>query len=192
MRKLVLQTQVSIDGFMAGPNHEMDWMAWDWDQELNAYVTELAANVDCIVLGRTFAAGFIPHWEGVANDANNPEQAFGARILEMDKVVFSTNPSAEIDTSAWPNTRASGKALQDGIRELKAAAGGDIIAYGGSAFVSSLIKQDLVDELNLFVNPTALGTGMPLFHQLETKRAYKLRNATAFTCGIAALQYLKA
>ncbi len=70
MRKLKLQVQMSVDGYIAGPNGEMDWMAWNWDDELNKYVTEITEPVDCIVLGRKLAQGFIPYWASVAA---NPE-----------------------------------------------------------------------------------------------------------------------
>ena len=62
MRKVKLQMQVSIDGFVAGPNGEMDWMVWDWDDALKDYVTRLTEPVDTIVLGRVLAQGFIPYW----------------------------------------------------------------------------------------------------------------------------------
>ena len=68
MRKLKLQVQMTVDGFIAGLNGEMDWTARDWDGELKKYVTEITEPVDCIVLGRKLAQGFIPHW------ASHPEQ----------------------------------------------------------------------------------------------------------------------
>lgn len=61
MRKLKLQVQLSIDGFMAGPEGEMDWMLWDWDEELNRFVAGLTEKVDLLLLGRKLAEGFIPH-----------------------------------------------------------------------------------------------------------------------------------
>ena len=62
MRKLKLQVQMSIDGYIAGPKGEMDWMVWDWDDELKQYVKAITDPVNCIVLGRKLAQGFIPHW----------------------------------------------------------------------------------------------------------------------------------
>ena len=61
MRKVKLQMQVSVDGFVAGPNGEMDWMAWNWDDELKKHVTDLTEPVDCIIMGRKLAQGFIPY-----------------------------------------------------------------------------------------------------------------------------------
>jgi len=73
MRTLKLQVQTSIDGFVAGPEHEMDWMTWNWDERIKKYVDELHSPVDCIVLGKNLATGFIPHWKKVAE---NPEDPF--------------------------------------------------------------------------------------------------------------------
>ena len=75
MRKLRLQVQITIDGFMAGPKGEMDFFTWDWDDGLNQYVEEITGPVDCIILGRKLAEGFIPYWASVATDPENPEQA---------------------------------------------------------------------------------------------------------------------
>ena len=61
MRKVKLQMQLSLDGYVAGVNGEMDWMSWNWDDELKKYVVELTEPVDCIILGRVLAQGFIPH-----------------------------------------------------------------------------------------------------------------------------------
>ena len=77
MRKLKLQVQISVDGFIAGPDGEMDWMVWDWDDALKDYVSRLTDSVDTIVLGRKLAQEFIPYWENVALDERNPEQDFG-------------------------------------------------------------------------------------------------------------------
>ena len=64
MRKLKLQVQMSVDGYICGPNGEMDWMTWNWDDKILAYVTELTDSVDTILLGRKMTDGFIGHWSG--------------------------------------------------------------------------------------------------------------------------------
>ncbi len=80
MRKLKLQVQITIDGFIAGPNGEMDCMQWDWDDSLKRYVEALTAPVDCLVLGRKLAEGFIPYWASVAADPTNPDVAAGKKF----------------------------------------------------------------------------------------------------------------
>jgi dihydrofolate reductase len=88
MRKLKLQVQMTVDGFMAGPNGEMDWVNPNWDENLNRYVDDLTASVDLILLGRVLAQGFIPYWASVAADAENPERAAGKTFTETSKDCF--------------------------------------------------------------------------------------------------------
>ena len=136
MRKVKLQMQMSIDGFVAGENGAMDWMIWNWDDQLKAYVNQITAPVDCIILGRVLAQGFIPHWAKVATDQNNPEVEAGKKYTATSKVVFTKT----LDKSAWDNTVLAKGDLVDEIANLKNQAGKDIIVYGGGSFVSSLIK----------------------------------------------------
>ncbi len=185
MRKLKLQTQVSVDGFMAGPNGEMDFMVMDWDPALNQLVTEITEPVDCILLGRNLAEGFIPHWAAVAANPDDPEHLAGIKFTETPKVVFSRT----LEQSPWPNTVIASDLVEE-VGRIKKQPGGDIIAYGGSAFVADLIKYDLIDEYNLLVNPTAIGRGKSIFHLLEGVRRLQLAQAQAFDCGIVALRYL--
>ena len=180
MRKLKLQVQMSVDGFIAGPVGEMDWMVWDWDDELKAYVVEITDPVDCIVLGRKLAQGFIPYW------ANNPEQEGAAKLNSTHKVVFTKT----LGKSEWPNTVLAKGDLVDEINRLKELDGKDMIAYGGSGFVSALIKNELIDEFHLFINPTAIGNGMPIFQQLESRQDLHLIKTRAFPCGMAVLHYI--
>ncbi len=188
MRKLKLQVQMSMDGFIAGAKGEMDWISHNWGDDIIKYVTELTEPIDCIVLGRKLAQGFIPHWAGVAANPENPEVSVGKKFTDTAKVVFSHT----LDQSEWGNTVLAKGDLVEEITKLKNQEGSDIIAYGGGSFVSSLIKHGLIDELNLFVNPAAIGNGMPIFKGLESMQKFTLESATAFDCGIVALRYHKA
>ena len=185
MRKLKLQVQTTIDGYIAGPKGEMDWMVWDWDDELKGYVADLTEPVDCIVLGRNLAEGFIPHWANVAADPDHPEYKDGRKFSDTPKVVFSKT----LEKSKWENTSLATGNLVDEINELKNQAGGDMIAYGGADFVSSLIKHDLVDEYNLFINPVALGDGMAIFKELDSKKELVFKESIGFPCGIVVIKY---
>lgn len=179
MRKLKLQTQVSIDGYMSGPNGEMDWMTLALDDGYIRYLTDLTAPVDGIVLGRKLAEGFIPHW------ASNPEgepPEFVAKMNDTKKTVFTKT----LKTSPWPNVTLARGDLGEEIDALKRAPGGDLIAYGGGTFISGLIGRGLIDELHLMVNPVALGSGMRVF---GGRSAFELVGASTFSCGIAILQY---
>ena len=182
MRKLKLQVQMSIDGFIAGPNDEMDWMAFDWDDELKRFVTALTEPVDCIVLGRNLAEGFIPHWASVAADPDNPDVMAGKKFTDTHKVVFTKT----LEESPWANTVLAKGDLVDEITTLKNMTGQDIIVYGGAQFVASLIQSNLIDDYYLFVNPAAIGHGKSIF---TGRTSLKLVDAKAYGCGIVVQHY---
>jgi len=176
---------MTVDGYIAGLNGEMDWMTFNWDNELNKYVAEITKSVDCIVLGRKLAQGFITHWAAVAADPDHPEFTAGMKFTDTHKVVFTKT----LDRSEWDNTVLAKVDLVDGINALKKQDGKDIIAYGGATFVSALIKQGLIDEFHLFINPAAIGNGMTIFKELDRKQDLTLVKSTSFDCGIVVLNY---
>ena len=185
MRKVKLQVQMTVDGYIAGPNGEMDFMVFDWDTKLKNYVEELTEPVDCIILGRKLAEGFIPYWANVAASPENPEVAAGKKFTDTPKVVFTKT----LDKSIWDNTVLAKGDLTQEINTLKKQTGNDIIAYGGATFVSALIKHQLIDELHLFINPTVIGKGMAIFKEVESLQRLTLVKSTAFECGIVVLHY---
>lgn len=185
MGKLKLQVQISVDGFIAGTEGAMDWIEWNWGEDIGSYVGTITEPVDTILLGRKLAEGFIPTWEERAKEpdaATNGSQKF----VQTPKVVFSRS----MDSSPWERTKVANDLVAE-VKELKNEAGGDIMAYGGGEFVSSLIKEGLIDEFYLFVNPTLLGKGMPIFSQLEAPQKLKLVEARPFACGITVMHYSK-
>jgi dihydrofolate reductase len=179
MRKLKLQVQMTIDGYISGPTGEMDWLTFNWDDALKRYVTELTEPVDCIVLGRKLAQGFIPHW------ASHPEIEGAEKINSTAKVVFTKT----LEKSEWENTVLAKGDIVDEITALKQQDGKDIIVYGGATFVSSLIKHRLIDEFHLFINPAAIGNGKAIFNELDGKQNLTLVKSTAFGGGIVVLHY---
>lgn len=185
MRKLKLQVQITVDGFIAGPNAEMDWITFNWDDEMKEYVTELTESMDQIVLGRNLAQGFIPHWASVAQNPEHEEHSAGVKFTDTPKVVFSQT----LTELEWDNTTLATGNIVEEINKLKNQDGSDIIAYGGANFVSNLIKHNLIDEYHLFVNPAAIGSGMPIFQGLEDKQRLELVKAIPFACGIVLLNY---
>jgi len=185
MRKLKLQVQMSVDGYIAGPNGEMDWMVWNWDDELKKYVEELTKPIDCILLGRKMADGFISHWAAVAANPDNPEHAAGKKFTDTPKVVFTKT----LDRSEWANTEIAKGDLVEEVNKRKNSEGGDIIVYGGAGFNTSLIKAGLIDEYHLLVNPTALGNGLAIFNGLEAKQDLILAKSAPYDCGIVVHRY---
>jgi dihydrofolate reductase len=188
MRKLKLQMQLSVDGFVARLNGELDWMVWDWDDDLKKCVTEITDTVDCIILGRKLAEGFIPYWANVASNPQSPEYPFGKIMHDTAKVVFSKT----LTKSDWQNTVIDNGDLFEEVSKLKNQKGGDIIVYGGATFVSALIRAGLIDEFNLFVNPVAIGNGLTIFRSLDKNQNLTLLKSISFSCGIVLLSFTEA
>jgi dihydrofolate reductase len=183
MRKLKLQMQLSVDGFCAGPNGELDWMTWNWDDELKKFVDDLHNTVDTILLGRKMTEGFISHWTDIVkNKPDDESYPFAKKMVDFHKVVFTKT----LESSTWGNTDLAKGNLADEVNKLKDQSGKDIIVYGGAGFVSSLIKEGLIDELNLFINPTAIGNGLRIF---SDRANLKLERSKTFDCGIVVLTY---
>ncbi len=185
MRKLKLQMQLTLDGLCAGPNGELDWMTWEWDDALKEFVTGLTTPVDLILLGRKTSEGFIAHWGNVAADPAHPEYDAGRKFTDTRKIVFSRT----LDAIAGPNAELMHEADAETINALKAQPGGDIIVYGGADFVGSLVQQGLIDDYYLFIDPVAIGEGLSIFRGLKSPRQLKLEDARAYDCGITVLHY---
>ena len=185
MRKLKLQMQVSLDGLNStGPNDEQTWVTWAWD-EIKNYVLDLLDTSDTIIIGRKLAVDYIPYWQDTLTKPGDQMYEAAKRIVSARKVVFTKT----LDKSGWDNTELAKGNLTDEIRKLKSQSGKDIIVYGGSSFVSALIKERLIDEFHFFVNPVALGKGVPAFDQLEKIQQFKLKKSITYDCGIVLLNY---
>ncbi|MBD2701247.1 dihydrofolate reductase family protein [Spirosoma sp. BT702] len=183
MRKLKLQVQITLDGFIGGPNGEMDWLTMNWGEDVMRYVGSITEPVDTILLGRKLAEGFIPAWQ---SRLDTPETAPGAeKMVNTPKIVFSKT----LESIEGKNATVNNGNLVEEVNALKSQDGADIIAYGGAEFVSSLIKNNLIDEYHLFVNPVAQGKGLSIFGDIGSKLNLKLVEAKAFDCGITLLHY---
>jgi dihydrofolate reductase len=185
MRKLKLQMQVTLDGFNStGPDDEQQWVTWDLDG-IKQNVVELLDTSDTILIGRKLAEGYIPYWHDVITKPDDPMYAFATRIVGSKKVVFTKT----LDKSIWEKTVLAKGDLSDEVKKLKNREGKDLIVYGGSSFVSSLISEGLIDEFHFFVNPIAIGKGESAFSQLRNWQPLKLVKAVPCNSGLVILHY---
>jgi dihydrofolate reductase len=120
----------------------------------------------------------------VAANPDDEGHAFGKTMTDTPKIVFSKT----LGRSEWENTEIASD-LEEEVSKLKISEGGDIIAYGGAGFDTSLIKAGLIDEYHLFINPTALGEGLTIFQGLEKPRELVLTSSTPYKCGIVVQRY---
>lgn len=177
---------MTIDGFVAGPNGELDWI---WgpgkrDESMFRYILELADSCDTILLGRKMTRGFIDHWENVLdNQPDSLEQPLAQRMVNMRKIVFSHTQN----TMNGRNLEVENGDLAAAVQALKKQPGKDIIVYGGAGFVSSLISQNLIDEYFIFISPVVIGNGLSIFKE---KKLLKLDSSTSYKHGKVLNKYL--
>ena len=176
---------MSIDGCIAGPNGEMDWMVGLQDDKINKYVNELTESFDTILLGRKMTDAFISYWSDVINKPDYPWYALAKKMIEIPKVVFTKT----LNKSKWINTDIATGDLTDEIIKLKSREGKDMVVYGGASFDSSLIKLGLIDEFLLFINPVAIGNGMTIFKDLNEIQKFNMVKSIAFDSGEVLLHY---
>jgi dihydrofolate reductase len=179
MRKLKLQVQMTVDGFVAGPEGQLDWMT-QHDDGVVARIVQITDSSDTILLGRKMTDGFITYWESVQPDS--PEYVFARKMVDTPKVVFSKT----LKRVAGKNVRVETGDLVQAVNQLKAQHGKDIIVYGGATFVSELIENDLIDEFNIFVNPVAIGHGMRIF---KDRKALRLTGSKSYPSGMVINTY---
>ena len=193
MRKLKLEMQVSVDGFAADSGGGVDWMVWNWtdpwtwDDDLRQLHTNILTSSDCLLLSRKMLEeGFIDHWSSFAVDPTKPQSTFARHVVNMRKLFFSRT----LTSSNWDSVELVLEPLESAVEELKQQPGKDILVYGGPTLTSSLIEADLVDEVSLFVNPTALGSGRSMFKDLHRKANLSLVGASPYPCGVLVQKYV--
>jgi dihydrofolate reductase len=185
MRKLHLQMQMSVDGFVStGPNDEQKWVTWAW-AEIKQYVLDLADSADTEIIGRKLAVDYIPYWLDTFAKPEDPMYEAARIKATQKKIVFTKT----LEASEWENTELAKGNLVEEVNKLKSESGKNIVVYGGSSFVSALLKERLIDEIHFFVNPVALGRGVPVFSELEGWQALRLKKSITYDSGLVLLNY---
>jgi dihydrofolate reductase len=170
MGKLILSIMTSLDGYMEGPNKELDWHVWDEEMEKHMF-RFLNHQVDTILLGRKSYELFVEYWP-------SSQDSIAPAMNALKKIVFSKT----LKTAEWNNTTIIGDNIQDEISRLKQSGKKDLVLFGGAEITASLIKLNLFDEYQVIVNPVVLGQGNPAF-ALHEKLNFKLVNLKRFNCG---------
>ncbi|CAL1517388.1 dihydrofolate reductase family protein [Chitinophaga sp. MM2321] len=183
MRKVKLQMQMTINGYVAQPNGKSDWMTWNPDDELTSFMSSLLDTSDILLLGRKTAEGIIKYWEDTSIE--NPTHPFAKKIADIPKVVFTKT----LGKSTWNNTNLAKGNLVEEIARFKKQDGKDILVFGGASFVSSLINEGLIDEYHFIVNPTAISNGMTIFNSLDRVLKFNPTQAKLYPGGKIVLSY---
>lgn len=177
--------QMSLDGFVStGPNDEQQWVTWALS-EIHDDVLRIGDNTDTILIGRKLAVDYIPFWEDTVKQEGHEMIAFARRIVAAKKVVFTKT----LDKSTWNNTVLAKGDLKSEVLNLKKQPGKDMIVYGGVTLVASLLREGLIDEINLFINPVTIGRGESVFSTIEGFQKLKLTRSKAYPSGIVLNTY---
>jgi dihydrofolate reductase len=210
VRKLILKMSITLDGFVCGPNGEIDWIFKTSSKDAESWTVDKVWQAGAHLMGRKTFNDMAAYWPGSA-------EAFAAPMNEIPKIVFSANgfdPSLQGEPSAglkdairhradggsvvapFPASAKSWKEptvvtgdLATGIRRLKAEAGKELLAHGGASFAQCLTQTGLVDEFWLLIHPVAIGQGRGLFASLKNALRFKLIETKCFSAGKVAHIY---
>lgn len=177
---------ISLDGFVAGPNGEMNWIKVD--EEIFSYVEQRIGGGDTSLYGRVTFDLMEGYWPTAANkpNASNHDIVHSKWYSKVHKVVLSRSlRGAELS-----NTTIISDSVADRLNEIKSQPGPDILLFGSPTATHSLIEQNLIDGYWLFVNPIVLGRGIPLFVDIKDQIKLKLVSTRPFTSGVTELNYI--
>ncbi|HEY7974808.1 MAG TPA: dihydrofolate reductase family protein [Ktedonobacterales bacterium] len=188
MRKIISMIHLSLDGFAAGPDDELDWIAYD--DELERYAHSMHAITDAVIWGRRTYQGMASYWLTVpGNPASTPAEREHARWLDdANKIVVSRT----LDRVEWndaQNVTLIKDNIADEINTIKQQPGKDIWFLGSVMLAQTFMQLDLIDEYRININPTVLGRGKPLFAEGDRAFPLKLLEARTFASGVVALRY---
>lgn len=184
MKRITVSMWITLDGFVAGPNDEMDWLSVD--EEMLAYEIDLVTNAGTLLLGRITHGDFASSWPAVAKDmaADENQRTYARRVDAMDKVVVSKGGN----TADWNNTQLLTDLDLDTMTELKRRPGEDIVVYGSLSLVNALDGLGMIDEYHLLIHPVLLHNGKRLLHG-EHRRDLELSSVDAFQSGVILAKY---
>lgn len=177
MKKVILDLAVTLDGFIEGPNGEIDWCIMDEDMDFDGFLS----GIDTIFYGRMSYEA----WGNFQPDENaSPtEKALWDGVHSKKKYVFSSQ-NIKDDTAVFINSDISQK-----VNEIKKQSGKDIWLYGGASLIKTFIQLNLIDIYRISVHPTVLGNGKPLFEDLKERIELKLLETNIFKSGVVQLIY---
>ena len=183
-RKLILSMQITLDGYVAGPNDEADWLISSDEEWMDLY--EDLDSADTYLLGRKMYPIYSEYWKSVLHNPDSaPNELKFAKLADKTQHIVFTKGDFKPD---WKNTRVAHD-LPGEVTRLKKENGKNIIAWGGANFASNLIKLDLVNEYRFELNPTILAKGKALFNNLEQQKKLTLIDSKSLKSGLIILRY---
>jgi dihydrofolate reductase len=185
MKKVVLFMHLSLDGFAAGPNGELDFLSYD--EELAQYADELVKTVGSPVYGRTTYQLMESYWPTVLTKPNAGKHALehAQWVENVSKIVFSKT----LNEVTWNNTRLIKDNIAEEVKKLKQQPGKDLVIFGSPGLATTFMDLGLIDEYKLTVHPVILGSGISVFKNNTTKSSLKLLDTKTLKSGVVTLHY---
>lgn len=180
---------ISLDGFVAGPKGEMDWIKVD--QDIFDHVGKRISEGDTALYGRVTYQMMESYWPTAADKptATKHDIEHSKWYSQVHKVVLSkTMKDLNLTNTTIISNNLSGRITE--IKQSRDGGSKDILLFGSPTATHSLIQQNLIDGYWLFVNPIILGRGIPLFVDIKEKTKLKLLTTRQFTCGVTELNYV--
>ncbi|HEX6121675.1 MAG TPA: dihydrofolate reductase family protein [Ktedonobacterales bacterium] len=188
MRRVISLIHLSLDGFAAGPNDELDWIAYDDELERDAH--SLHALTDAVIWGRRTYELMASYWLTVpGNPESTPAEREHARWLENATKIVVSRTLERVEWGDAQNTVLIKDDIAEEITKLKQQPGKDIWFLGSIALAQTFMQLDLIDEYRININPTVLGRGKPLFAGVTRAFPLKLLESKRFASGVVALRY---
>jgi dihydrofolate reductase len=178
MRKLVVFSHVTLDGYFADANGDMSWAHKEKpDAEWTAFVDNNAGRGGVLMFGRVTYELMAGYWPTPLAAKNDPIVA--ERMNSLPKVVFSRT----LDKATWNHTKLVKGDIAAEIRRMKRDPGEDMVILGSGSIVAQLANEGVIDEYQFVVNPVALGKGKAMFDGIKEKLSLKLTNTRTFENG---------
>jgi dihydrofolate reductase len=185
MRNVIQLAHVSLDGYLAGPGGEMDFITYD--DEIAGYVYPLMRTVDTGIYGRTTYQMMEGYWPSVLDDANatDGEKTHARWYADVKKIVGSRTLPAQTG-----HTTIAGDGIVSVIAAAKQQPGGEMMIFASPTLSHALSAAGLIDEWRLTWQPVILGGGLPLFGGKEARRKLELRSSKTFRSGVVATHHV--
>jgi dihydrofolate reductase len=181
MRKVISFNMVTLDGFFAGPDGEIDWH--HVDAEFNEFAIAQLDSAGGLLFGRVTYQLMASYWP--TDMAMKDDPVVASKMNALPKIVFSKT----LEKAEWNHTRLVKGNVAEEISRLKRQPGKDWFLFGSADLASTLTNYGLVDEYRVMVNPVVLGSGKPLFKGVKDKLDLKLASTKAFRSGNVLLSY---
>ena len=187
MRKVIVTMWVTLDGFIAGPDGEMNWISDFFDEDMGKYEFDLVSTADTLLLGRVTYQSFAGAWPNVPENpsVSEGEKEYARKLNAMRKIVFSRT----LEKVEWNNSSLAKEVIPEAIENMKQEPGKDMVIYGSASIVQAFTNLGLIDEYQLLVHPVVLGSGKPLFKNIKDKVNLKLVETKSFNSGVVGLYY---